>query len=177
MLRKFGFLKEPPPQTLKDPRLLGYLKLRLDCFYRCVLQPKRKSDYGTWTAVAQDTWPEIWSNSHLLKLLMEEVTFGDNEKGKIIGTGKICIIPSSYIANFILVEGLKYNLLSINQFYDKDFKVIFESSLCIVSRLNDNEIMLIGHRHGNIYMVDLDDLPMQDGHCLVAMESKGIEAN
>ena len=105
------------------------------------------------------------------------VIFGDNEKGKIIGTGKINIFPSSFIENILLIDGLKHNLLSISQFYDKSFKVIFESSFCIVSRLNDNKIMLLGHRHGNIYMVDIDDLPMQDGQCLVIMEIKIIEAS
>ena len=53
------------------------------------------------------------------------VTFGDNGKGKIIGTGKINIIPSSFIENIFFVDGLKYNLLSISQFCDKDFKVVF----------------------------------------------------
>ena len=45
-------------------------------------------------------------------------------------------------------------------------------ALCIVSRLNDNEIIFIGHRHGNIYIVDLDNLPIQDDQCLVAMKIK-----
>ena len=30
--------------------------------------------------------------------------------------------------------------------------------MCIISNPNDNGIMLIGHRHENIYVVDLDDL-------------------
>ena len=56
------------------------------------------------------------------------VTFGDNGKGKIIGIGNIGIAPFKYIKNILLVDGLKYNLLSISQFCDKGYKVIFESS-------------------------------------------------
>ena len=105
------------------------------------------------------------------------VTFGDNGKGKIIGTGKINIIPSSFIKNILYIDCLKHNLLSISQFCDKGFKVVFEQSLCIVSSLNDLNVKLIGHRHGNIYMVDLDDLPIKDGQCLVTMNSKSIETS
>ncbi|XP_014506421.1 uncharacterized protein LOC106766185 [Vigna radiata var. radiata] len=42
------------------------------------------------------------------------VTYGDNNKGKIIGIGQIKT-PSSYkTKNVLLVEGLKHNLLSIS---------------------------------------------------------------
>ena len=68
-------------------------------------------------------------------------------------------------------------MLSISQFCDKGFKVIFEKSLCIVTSPIDNNVKLIGHRHGNIYMVDLDDLPIKDGQCLVATSSKSIETS
>ena len=53
------------------------------------------------------------------------VTFGDDSKEKIIGIGNIKIGSSPLIENIILVDGLKHNLLSISQLYDRDFKVIF----------------------------------------------------
>ena len=53
------------------------------------------------------------------------VTFGDNSKGKIIGVGSSGKNSSPIIENVLLVEGLKHNLLSINQLYDKDYRVIF----------------------------------------------------
>ena len=49
------------------------------------------------------------------------VTFGDNEKGRIIGHGSIGNNSSSLIENFLLVDGLKHNLLSISQLCDKSF--------------------------------------------------------
>jgi len=42
------------------------------------------------------------------------VTFGDDSKSKIVGTVNIKIGSSPLIENVILVEGLKYNLLSIS---------------------------------------------------------------
>ena len=86
------------------------------------------------------------------------VTFGDNGKEKIIGIGNIGITPSKYIKNILLVDGLKYNLLSISQFYDKGYKVIFEFSFCIVTNPIDEGIKFVGHRYSNIYIVDLNDL-------------------
>ena len=100
------------------------------------------------------------------------VTFGDNSKGKIIGIGNIGITPSKYIENILLVAGLKYNLLSISQFCDKGYKIIFESSLCIVTSPNNEGIKFVGHRHGNIYMVDLNDLSKINMQCLVALNAK-----
>ena len=47
------------------------------------------------------------------------VIFGDNKKRCIIDVGNIHITPSTSIQNVLLVDGLKYNLLSISQFYDK----------------------------------------------------------
>ena len=53
------------------------------------------------------------------------MTFGDNGKGRIIGHDFIGNNYSFIIKNVLLVDGLKHNLLSINQFCDKGFKVIF----------------------------------------------------
>ena len=83
------------------------------------------------------------------------VTFGDNGKGKIIGIGKIKITPFTFIENVLLVDKLKHNLLSISQLCDRGFKVLFESSMYIVSSSLDSCVQFIGHRLGNVYMVDL----------------------
>ena len=62
----------------------------------------------------------------------DTVTFGDDAKGKIIGIGNIKIGSSPLIENVILVEGLKHNLLSISELYDKGFKVVFDDFTCDV---------------------------------------------
>ena len=67
------------------------------------------------------------------------VTFGDNAKEKIIGQGNIGNDTSSLIENDLLVDGLKYNLLSISQLCDKGFKVIFEVSHCIIKDIQNDK--------------------------------------
>ena len=105
------------------------------------------------------------------------ITFEDNEKGYIISVGNIRITPSTFIQNIVLVDGLKHNLLSISQFCDKKFEVTFKSLLYVVSNPNDNGITFSGHRHDNIYMVDLDDLHLKNDQCLVAMDAKVNETS
>ena len=53
------------------------------------------------------------------------VTFGDNTKGKIIGSEEIGNPQSLSIHHVLLVDGLKYNLLSISQLCDMGNKVTF----------------------------------------------------
>jgi len=55
------------------------------------------------------------------------VTYGDNNKGKIIGVGKIGTSSSTPIQNVLLVEGLKHSLLSVSQLCDRGYNVSFDS--------------------------------------------------
>lgn len=74
------------------------------------------------------------------------VTYGDNNKGKIIGIGKIKT-PSSYvIENVLLVDGLKHNLLSINQLCDKGLKVTVEPNHCLICHESSTELVLIDRK-------------------------------
>ena len=49
------------------------------------------------------------------------VTFGDNNKGKVIGIGNIGNPKFPLIENVLLIDGLMHNLLSISQLCDKGF--------------------------------------------------------
>ena len=68
------------------------------------------------------------------------VTFGVNEKRRIIRQG-----------NILLVYGLKHNLLSVSQLYDKGLKVIFESSHYIIKDIKNNKTIFISHRYENVF--------------------------
>ena len=83
------------------------------------------------------------------------VTLKDNGKGRIIGHGSIGNNSSSFIENVLLVDGLKHNLLSISQLCEKGFKVIFESSHCIIKDSQNDKIIFMGHRNENVYTVDI----------------------
>ena len=57
-----------------------------------------------------------------------KVTSGDNSKGKVVGKGKGGKMPHSFTDEMLFVRGLKHNLLSISQFYEKGNQVIFIAS-------------------------------------------------
>jgi len=82
------------------------------------------------------------------------VTYGDNNKGKILGSGVISNGSSFNIKNVLLVEGLKHNLISISQFCDKGFKVVFELNHCLIYDACGS-IILIVKRVNNLYLLDM----------------------
>jgi hypothetical protein len=60
----------------------------------------------------------------------DSVGFGWNQKGKIIGIG-IMSNSSLSINDVWLVDELKHNLLSISQFCDSEYIVLFDKNTCI----------------------------------------------
>ncbi|KAK2970461.1 hypothetical protein RJ640_003670 [Escallonia rubra] len=82
------------------------------------------------------------------------VTFGDNSNGKIIGKGKIGTGSISF-DNVSLVDGLKFNLITISQLIDSGHKVHFEGDHCMI-RHASNGGTLVGKRDGNIYTLLFD---------------------
>ena len=70
-----------------------------------------------------------------LTLTMKEggtVGFGGNQTDKIIGTGTIGNSSIS-INNLWFVVGLRHNLLSISQFCDNGYHVLFVKNNCTVA--------------------------------------------
>jgi hypothetical protein len=55
----------------------------------------------------------------------EYVTFGDDEKGKVLGTGVIKVNDCFTLNDVALVDRLRYNLLSVSQLCDADLSVLF----------------------------------------------------
>ena len=100
------------------------------------------------------------------------VGFGGNQKGKIIGTGMIGNSSIS-INNVWLVEGLKHNLLSISQFCDIGYEVMFDKSFCTVMN-NDKSVVFKGSRRGNVYKINFSDLANQKVVCLLSVNGNRI---
>jgi hypothetical protein len=55
----------------------------------------------------------------------EYVTFGDDKKGKVIGTGIIKVNDHFTLNDVALVDKLRYNLLSVSQLVDVNLDVLF----------------------------------------------------
>ena len=106
--------------------------------------------------------------SQLVKYTGPNISFGDNSKGKSLG--KVKLIHGNFTFNdVLLVENLKYNLISISQLCDNGFSVQFDKHSCSVKRSTE-EIILTGKRCGNTYKVSWNDQPYAPV-CLIASKS------
>ena len=77
-----------------------------------------------------------------LKLKTEGfVTYGDNNRGRILGRGNVGTKDSTKIENVLYVEGLKHSLLSISQLCDKGYKVNFEANICTISNETSSKVL------------------------------------
>jgi hypothetical protein len=55
----------------------------------------------------------------------ECVTFGDDKKGKVLGTGVIKVNNCFTLNDVALMDRLRYNLLSVSQLCNADLSVLF----------------------------------------------------
>jgi len=109
-----------------------------------------------------------------LTLTMKEggtVGFGGNQTGKIIGSGMIGNSSIS-INNVWLVDGLKHNLLSISQFCDNGYDVLFVKNNCTMIKTIDQSIVFKGKRRNNVYKINFSELTDQKVLCLLSKSDK-----
>src|SRR4051812_38159206 len=67
---------------------------------------------------------ELFNDEKLTQSSQRYITFGDNNKGKVIGLGKVAIWKDKHIDKVMLVQSLAYNLMSIPSY------VIWVCSYC-----------------------------------------------
>ncbi|XP_050909962.1 uncharacterized protein LOC127123830 [Lathyrus oleraceus] len=84
------------------------------------------------------------------------VIYGNNDKGRILGIGKVRAPPFTSIEDVIYVKGLKHNFLSISQLCDKGFKNKFTKDEYLIEDEVTQEVKHKGTRFNNIFMISLD---------------------
>ena len=89
-----------------------------------------------------------------------------------MGIGNVGKDNSDLIIDVMLVEGLTHNFLSISQFCDQDYKVVFELAQCVIKDSTSNKIILTAKRHDNTYVLYLDDLLDHNVKCLQSFVDK-----
>jgi hypothetical protein len=83
----------------------------------------------------------------------EYVTFGDDKKGKVLGTDVIKVNDCFTSNDVALVDRLRYNLLSVSQLCDTDLNVLFRKSNSHVLDSSDKRAYGIS-RIGNVFQAD-----------------------
>jgi hypothetical protein len=69
-----------------------------------------------------------WFSSFTPLSHKEYVTFGDDKKGKVLGTDVIKVNDCFTLNDVTFVDRLRYNLLSVSQLVDADLSVLFRKS-------------------------------------------------
>jgi hypothetical protein len=71
---------------------------------------------------------EKWFSSLTPLSHKEYVTFGDDKKGRVLGTSVIKVNDHFTLNDVTLVDRLRYKLLSISQLVDANLHVLFRKS-------------------------------------------------
>jgi hypothetical protein len=103
----------------------------------------------------------------------ENIIFGDNGKGEVMGLGKIAISNDTSISNVLLVKSLNYNLLSVSQLCEIGYNCLFTNEGVVVSRREDASIVFTGKLKGKLYLVDFSTDGVMPKTCLMAKSSMG----
>ena len=103
----------------------------------------------------------------------ENILFGDNGKGKVMGLGKVAITNDLSISNVLLVKSLNYNLLSVSQLCQLGYNCLFTDVDVTVMRRDDSSLVFKGHMKGKLYLVDFSLDKAKPETCLMAKSSMG----
>jgi hypothetical protein len=102
----------------------------------------------------------------------EYVTFGDDKKGKVLGTDVIKINDCFTLNDVALVDRLRCNLLSISQLVDADLSVLFRKSDSHVLDSSSKHVCGIS-RIGNVFHADFSSA-QSSLRCFISQSSSEL---
>jgi hypothetical protein len=102
----------------------------------------------------------------------EYVTFLDDKKGKVLGTGVIKVNDFFILNDVALVHRLRYNLFSVSQLADADLSALFHKSDSLV--LDSSGGLVCGVSWiGNIFQADFS-FAQSSLRCLLSQSSSEL---
>jgi hypothetical protein len=84
----------------------------------------------------------------------DTIIFGDGNRGKVKGIGKIVITTEHSISNVFLVESLGYNLFFVSQLCHMGYNCLFTNVNVTVFRRSDGSLAFKGVSDSKLYLVD-----------------------
>jgi hypothetical protein len=100
------------------------------------------------------------------------VTFGDDKKGKVLGTGVIKVNDCLTSNDVALVDRLRYILLFVSQLCDADLSVLFHNSDSHVLDSSGKRVYGIS-RIGNVFQADFSSA-QTFLRCLISQSSSEL---
>jgi hypothetical protein len=102
----------------------------------------------------------------------EYVTFVDDKKGKVLGTGAIKVNNFFTLNDVALMNRLRYNLLSVSQLADADLSVLFRKSNYHALDSSGKRVCDISHIR-NIFQFDFSST-QSSLRCLISQSSSEL---
>ncbi|GJZ21430.1 retrovirus-related pol polyprotein from transposon TNT 1-94 [Tanacetum coccineum] len=106
---------------------------------------------------------------NFVKKYLGTVRFGNDQFALILGYRDL-VQGNLKIKRVYYVEGLNYNLLSVDQLCDADLEVAFRKSTCFVRDLQGNDL-LTGTRGSDLYTITLQESSSPTPICFMAKAS------
>jgi hypothetical protein len=101
------------------------------------------------------------------------VSYGDNTSSKVLGLGKVVLTPDTSLVNFLLVETLGYNLLSVYQIARMAFCTFFYEHMVVLLWRKTLHVAFVGYVESGLYVVDFSEKTTPFALCLFAKGDKG----
>jgi hypothetical protein len=100
------------------------------------------------------------------------VTFGDEKKGKVLGTDVIKVNDCFTLNDDVLLDRLRYNLLSVSQLCGANLSVLFRKSDSHVLDSSGKHVCDIS-RIGNVFQADFSSA-QSSLRCLISQSSSEL---
>jgi hypothetical protein len=101
------------------------------------------------------------------------VTYGDSSRSKVLGLGKVFISQNVTVEDFMLVETLSYNLLSVAQLADMGFATFFDVGIVVLLWSKSLKVAFVGHVENGLYVIDFSEKVTKVATCLMAKVDVG----
>jgi hypothetical protein len=101
------------------------------------------------------------------------VTYGDSSRSKVLGLGKVVISQDVTVENFMLVETLSYNLLSVAQLADMGFATFFDVGIVVLLWSKSLKVAFVGHVKNGLYVIYFSEKVTKATTCLMAKVDVG----
>nr|XP_016445062.1 PREDICTED: uncharacterized protein LOC107770284 [Nicotiana tabacum] len=121
------------------------LQMQLNGLRKSTSHSSVKSNQATYKSTGEGpARTESTSDKNLFKEVTKidggSVKFGDDSKGKIVGTGTVPFNNNCDITKVYLVDRLNYNLLSISQLCDSGYEVKFKKTCCAIEDKTEESV-------------------------------------
>ena len=82
------------------------------------------------------------------------ISYGDKSKSKVLGLGKVVVVPDISLVDVMLVETLGYNLLSVRALGKMGFAVFIDNDIVILMWSKTLKGAFVGYVENDLYVVD-----------------------